>query len=102
MLFRSQDLAPFAEPTEGSWDGFQRINTEMQSGGIVGVFRHGSFETERLVTIQYLNPTKTYTVKTGISNTIVAQMTGAALAKTGFKFKIMEEYGGELFEVTPQ
>ena len=34
-MFR-QDLAGFGEPREGQWDGYQRINTETQSGGLVG------------------------------------------------------------------
>ncbi len=40
MMYR-QDLAGFGEPQEGQWDGFQRINTDTKSGGIVGVFRQG-------------------------------------------------------------
>ena len=101
MLFR-QDLAGFGEPKEGMWDGFQRINTDTQSGGIVGIFRHGSLETERLVTIKYLKSDKNYTIKEAISGKIIAQATGKQLEKTGFKVKIIEEYGGKLFEVTPQ
>lgn len=98
MSYR-QDLAGFGEPKEGMWDGFQRINTETQSGGIIGVFRHGGTETERQVTIQYLNPAKNYTVKEAISGKIIIQATGKQLAQTGFKVKIMEVYGGRLFEV---
>ena len=100
MSFR-QDLAPFGEPMEGSWDGFQRINTETQSGGIVGVFKQGGTESERQVTIKYLNPTKNYTVKQALSGKILIQTTGKLLEKTGFKIKIIDVYGGELFEVTP-
>ncbi len=101
MSFR-QDLAGFGEPTEGLWDGFQRINTETKSGGIIGVFRHGSLETERLVTIKYLKSDKSYKVKGALSTKITFQGTGKELAEKGFKVKIMEQYGGELFEVTPQ
>ncbi len=46
MAFR-QDLAGFDEPKEGLLDGLQRINTYTKSGGIVGVFKHGSLENER-------------------------------------------------------
>ncbi|MEP6750431.1 MAG: glycoside hydrolase family 36 protein, partial [Bacteroidota bacterium] len=63
MLYR-QDLPGFGEPMEGAWDGFQRINTETKEGGIIGIFRHGSMETKRLVTVQYLDPGKSYTVTT--------------------------------------
>ncbi len=59
MNFR-QDLPGFGEPMEGMWDGFQRINTETKSGGIIGIFRHGSVETKRIVTVKYLDPEKTY------------------------------------------
>ncbi len=57
MSYR-QDLAGFGEPMNGMWDGFQRINVTDHSGGIVGVFRQGSHEEERVVTINYLNPEK--------------------------------------------
>ena len=40
------------------WDGFQRINTETKSGGIIGVFKQGSLDNERQIRINYLNPTK--------------------------------------------
>ena len=62
MSYR-QDLPGFGEPMEGMWDGFQRINTETKRGGIIGVFRQGSVETKRIVTIKYLDPDKTYQVK---------------------------------------
>ncbi|HLG40105.1 MAG TPA: glycoside hydrolase family 36 protein, partial [Chitinophagaceae bacterium] len=52
MSYR-QDLPGFGEPKEGMWDGFQRINTETKKGGIAGVFRQGSMETKRLVTVNY-------------------------------------------------
>ncbi|MEJ0104548.1 MAG: hypothetical protein WDO19_19185 [Bacteroidota bacterium] len=57
MSYR-QDLHGFGEPMEGMWDGFQRINTDTKSGGIIGVFKHGATETEREVVVYYLNPGK--------------------------------------------
>ncbi|WP_394993656.1 hypothetical protein [Emticicia sp.] len=99
MSFR-QDLAGFGEPMNGMWDGFQRINTETQSGGIIGVFKQGGVEMERLVTINYLNPVKVYTIKESISGKIVANSTGKQLEERGFKVIIMKEYGGQLFEIT--
>jgi alpha-galactosidase len=99
MSYR-QDLAGFGEPMQGMWDGFQRINTETRSGGIVGVFRHGSLVTERSVTIDHLDPQKKYIVRSCISNRVILRKTGEYLAKTGFKVKLTEEYSGELFEVT--
>jgi alpha-galactosidase len=59
MSFR-QDLRGFGEPSEGCWDGFQRINSETQSGGIVGIFRQGSLEDQRTVFVNNLNPAATY------------------------------------------
>ncbi|MCF6357393.1 MAG: alpha-galactosidase, partial [Draconibacterium sp.] len=61
MLFR-QDLPGFGEPANGSWDGFQRINTETKSGGIIGVFKQFAKDNERWVTINYLDSEKNYQV----------------------------------------
>jgi alpha-galactosidase len=99
MSYR-QDLAGFGEPMVGMWDGFQRINTDTRSGGIVGIFRHGSLETERFVTIKHLDPQKKYIVKSCISNKVILKSTGEFLANTGFRVKLIEKFSGELFEVT--
>ncbi len=64
MSFR-QDLPGFGEPQEGSWDGWQRINTDTKKGGIVGVFRQGALESSRTVFITGLAPDRTYTVRLG-------------------------------------
>lgn len=101
MSFR-QDLAGFGEPMNGMWDGFQRINTETKSGGIIGVFKQGSLDNERQVRVNYLNPTKIYTVKECISDKIIAKATGKQLAEIGFKAKLLKEYDGQLFEVVTQ
>ncbi|MGF1636518.1 MAG: glycoside hydrolase family 36 protein [Cyclobacteriaceae bacterium] len=98
MSFR-QDLAGFGEPTEGFWDGFQRVNTETKQGGIIGVFRHGSIDTERMITINYLDPTKIYKVKS-IHGKQIARMSGTALRKKGFKVKFKELHTGDLYEIT--
>ena len=97
MSYR-QDLSCFGEPKEGSWDGFQRINTELKTGGIIGIFRHGAIESKRFVTINGLDPAKTYEVKSIDGNT-VSSGAGSELQSTGFELKINELYGGELFEV---
>jgi alpha-galactosidase len=101
MSFR-QDLAGFGEPMNGMWDGFQRINTETQSGGIIGVFRQGSLDNERQVRINYLNPTKLYTIKECISEKIIVKATGKQLTEIGFKVKLIKDYDGQLFEVVTQ
>lgn len=100
MSYR-QDLPGFGEPTEGHWDGFQRINTDTKSGGIIGVFRHGSWESKRIVTINYLDPAKTYKVMS-MSGKLVATLTGNALGTTGFEVTFKDRYAGELFEVIGQ
>jgi len=101
MLFR-QDLTGFGEPHEGHWDGFQRINTETRSGGLVGVFRHGAKELERQVFVRYLDPAKTYVVKKEITNEKIAKMTGKDLAEKGFNVSIEKLYDGALFSVDQQ
>ena len=97
MSFR-QDLPGFGEPQEGMWDGFQRINTETKSGGIIAVFRHGAVETKRTVTINFLDPLKNYQVKTMDGN-VVAGLSGKDLKTQGVEIEIAELFGGNLFEV---
>ena len=97
MSFR-QDLPGFGEPMEGMWDGFQRINTETKNGGIIGVFRHGAAESKRLITIRYLDPVKTYQVKT-TGGEIITVQTGKELGTKGFEVEIDKKYDGELFEI---
>jgi alpha-galactosidase len=100
MSYR-QDLPGFGEPIEGMWDGFQRINMETKKGGIVGVFRHGSMETKRLVTINYLDPEKMYMVKR-MNGDIVVTAAGAALRTKGFMVDLDKMYDGEFFEIRQQ
>jgi alpha-galactosidase len=97
MSFR-QDLPGFGEPMEGMWDGFQRINTESKSGGIIGIFRHGSVESKRIVTINYLHPARTYEVKT-MDEKVIAVLTGMELQNQGFEVNLEGLYSGELFEI---
>ncbi len=97
MSFR-QDLPGYGEPTEGHWDGFQRINTDTKNGGIIGVFRHGAIENERTITVKYLEPEKTYEIKT-VAGIILAKMTGEQLKTKGFKLTLDELYSGELLEI---
>jgi alpha-galactosidase len=97
MSFR-QDLPGYGEPEEGRWDGFMRINTDTHKGGIVGIFRHGAIESNRIVTIDYLNPSTTYEVRR-MDGKVITVLTGEKLRTTGFEVKIDQTYGGELFEV---
>ena len=97
MSYR-QDIKGLGEPQEGMWDGFQRINTETQSGGIIGVFKHGAVEKERVITIQYLDPLKIYDVKS-MDGQVVATGTGFDLNTQGFTVELNSKYDGKLFEV---
>ena len=99
MMSYRQDLPGFGEPIERSWDGFQRINTDTKQGGIIGVFRFDASEATRTITIDYLDPSKTYRVKTMTGKTI-CQATGDELATNGFVLNIKEFNGGELFEIS--
>ncbi|MBK9391909.1 MAG: alpha-galactosidase [Bacteroidetes bacterium] len=84
MAFR-QDLQGYGEPVEGSWDGFQRINTDTGSGGIVGIFRQGSVEPERKVTVKYLIPDSVYEVRKAPEGDIIIRTTGKDLAEKRFR-----------------
>ncbi|MFZ4583594.1 MAG: hypothetical protein ACOYM7_13160, partial [Paludibacter sp.] len=98
MSFR-QDLTGFGEPTEGNWDGFMRINTETKSGGLVGVFRQGGAETERTITVKYLDFSKKYAIKEGNTGKLISTMTGKQLEETGFKVTLLKKYDSKLFEI---
>jgi len=97
-MFR-QDLPVFGEPAEGNWDGWSRINTDTKEGGIVGIFRHGSLDEERTVSIPRLDETKMYSIKEAPGNVEVARMTGKELVEKGFKVKMKRHYDSRLFEV---
>ena len=98
MRYR-QDLPGFCEPAEGSWDGFARINTDTQSGGIVGIFRQGSPDIKRTLTVAGLSHEKKYVVKR-MNGEIVTSLSGALLAQQGFEVTLNNLYDGELFEVS--
>lgn len=97
MSYR-QDLPGFGEPMEGMWDGFERINTEAKNGGIIGIFRHGSVESKRIVTVNYLDPDKTYEVK-GLDGKFIETLSGKELKEKGFTVDLEGLYSGELFEI---
>ncbi|MFA5533902.1 MAG: alpha-galactosidase [Mariniphaga sp.] len=99
MLFR-QDLPGFGEPVHGSWDGFQRINTDTGSGGIMGVFKQFSPVDEKWITLKYLDDEREYVVKLAPSGEVVARSTGKGLREKGFKVIFREDVQGELYEVT--
>lgn len=98
MSYR-QDLPGFGEPLEGMWDGFQRINTDTKKGGIIGIFRHGSVETKRLVTVNWLDPDLTYQVKS-INGEVLYVLTGKDLKTKGFIADLTNLYSGNLYEIS--
>lgn len=101
MLFR-QDLPGFGEPAHGSWDGFQRINTDTKSGGIVGVFKQFSHTNEHWVTIDFLDSEKKYKVVQAPGHKTVAEGTGEELQLKGFKVVFEDDVQGELYEVAEE
>ena len=94
-----QDLPGYGEPTEGSWDGFSRVNTETKSGGLIGIFKQGAAEESRIITIPYLDAKTTYTIKQAPTGKTVAKMTGAELDQKGFKVTLTDTYQGMLYEI---
>lgn len=94
-----QDLPGFGEPMEGMWDGFQRINTDTATGGMIGVFRQGAVESKRLVTINDLKPLQTYSIKL-MDGKVIATQTGKEFKDIGFVVELTHFYDGELFEVS--
>ena len=94
-----QDLPGFFEPMEGSWDGFQRINTETKNGGVIGVFRQGALESKRIVSIHDLDPEKSYEVKQ-MDGKVITSASGKVLRDKGFEVELLNKYDGNLFEVS--
>ena len=98
-LFR-QDLPGFGEPEEGNWDGWARINTDTKEGGIIGVFRQGSLDDVRTVSVTGLDRNKIYGIKLAPFTKLLFKMTGKALEEKGFKVKMDKNYDSKLFEIT--
>ena len=94
-----QDLRGYGEPAEGRWDGWQRINTENKSGGIAGVFRQGSAESSRMVTIEGLEDSEAYNVISASDGALIGSYTGIELREEGFRVKMDRPYQGKLFEI---
>ena len=78
---------------------YQRINSETQSGGIVGIFRQGSPEIQRTVTVKFLDPSSVYEVRKAPSGELIMNSTGKELAEKGFKVSLDKKYDGSLFEI---
>ncbi len=63
------------------------------------MFRQGSLESKRLVTINDLDPEKNYHVKK-MDGKIFTTKTGRDLKLIGFEVSLDKLYDGELFEVS--
>ena len=98
MSFR-QDLKGFGEPAEGFWDGFQRINSESHSGGIVGIFRQGSPMEQNTITVKNLDPASRYSVFRAPESEKVCTATGKELEEKGFNVILKKSYDGMLYEI---
>ena len=98
MSFR-QDLPGFGEPSEGSWDGWTRINTDKKNGGIIGVFRQGAMERSRTVVVPGLDPSKRYTVFLAPEGKQISDLTGKQLSEDGFNVSFANSYDGNVYEV---
>ena len=98
MLYR-QDLAGFGEPQDGAWDGFQRINTDTKSGGIVGVFRQDAAENTRMVSVKYLIQNANYSIFSFPDGNEIGKQSGKELSEIGFQVKFEKRTDGRLFEI---
>jgi alpha-galactosidase len=99
LLYR-QDLRGFGEPANGSWDGYQRINTDTKTGGIVGVFRHGAPYNKRTVVVNFLDAKSVYQIKSAPDGKVIATMSGADLGSKGFEVTLNKEYEGAIYEIS--
>jgi alpha-galactosidase len=98
MSFR-QDLPGFGEPSEGSWDGWSRINTEKKNGGIVGVFRQGAIERSRTVIVPGLEPSKSYAIFLAPEGKQISDLTGKQLSEEGFNVSFANSHDGNVYEI---
>lgn len=98
MAYR-QDLKGFGEPHEGMWDGWQRINTEKQNGGIIGIFRQGSPENSRVITVEGLLKEKLYEVLDASANISLGKFSGLQLKTEGFQVHMDRNYQAKIFEI---
>jgi alpha-galactosidase len=99
MSFR-QDLHGFGEPSDGSWDGWARINTDNKKGGIIGVFRQGAKEDSRTVFVAGLNPEKKYSVLLAPEGKQIALLSGQQFSEEGFQVSFLKDYEGEILEIS--
>jgi len=100
-LYR-QDIPSFGEPVEGGWDAWARINTGTKGGGIIGIFRQGSLDDERTISVPGLDKNKQYVIRTAPLGEEIIRMSGKDLEEKGFKVKMATKYDSKLFEIEMQ
>ena len=88
-----------ANQLKGSWDGWSRINTDTKEGGIIGIFKQGSLDEERTISVPRLEEKGLYRIKEAPDSTEVLKITGKDLFEKGFKVKMTRKYDSRLFEV---
>ena len=97
-----RDLEGYGEPRDGAWDGWQRINFQSQSGGLVGVFKQGAKETTRRVFLKDLNPEAIYHVNLAPYGKTILKASGNELMDKGFSVTIEKEFDGQIYEITKE
>jgi hypothetical protein len=65
----------------------------------VGIFRQGSPENQRTVTVQFLNPVSLYEVRKAPTDELIMKATGKELAEKGFNVTLSKNYDGSVFEI---
>ena len=98
LMFR-QDVEGFGEPAVNNWDAFSRINTDTKSGGIVGVFRNASADSERKVRLHSLDKNADYQILKAPDNKVFEKMKGEDLMTKGFTVNILELNSFAIFEI---
>lgn len=99
FLHYRKDLEGFGEPRIGSWDGWQRINFQSHSGGVVGVFKQGGSEKSRTVVLKDLLPEKYYEVRMAPLGALYHSALGKELMESGFQVFLEQKFDGKIFEV---
>jgi len=98
MSYR-KDLPGFGEPAEGMWDGWMRLNTQTNEGGIIGVFRQGAPDERRIIVLKDLLPDKFYSILLAPDGKEICSASGKDLMEKGFEVFLSDKYDGHIYEV---
>ena len=98
MRFR-QDIPCFSFPDRNQWDGFSRINTDNGSGGIFVVFRQGSPDKRRMITIPYLEVDRWYNLYEGLNRILIGKYRGSEIEESGISIELKKDYDAQVFEI---